>query len=124
MWKKITSKEIKSIPLGSKMKVGGVETTLEKHYPQDDSGFNTRDEIKKGSFLSNIFSHSDWLRYPDSVFVWVEKPVIKIPGDLESLRIFRKILSCNDIKSLQAALTASLLTDIPEDVVISFIEGE
>ncbi len=58
-WIQITKEQIKSIPVGSPIRVGGEETLLSYHYRvPTDYGFDTEHEIQK--LKGSIFGNSDW----------------------------------------------------------------
>lgn len=58
MWKRILKEEIKKIPVGSTIRVGGVKCKLLGHYLDDDFGFDT-DKL-------DTFSYLRWDNYEDS----------------------------------------------------------
>lgn len=75
MWKTITDKtEIKNYPLGTKVRVNGIETEIIKHYEVDDFGFHTEHRLfhwdkhcKEG-----LFANPDWEDSSNTVEVWQE----------------------------------------------------
>ena len=72
MWKKVYKDQIKSVPVGSKIHVCGVTTTLTRHYEEGDSGFDMEHVISiKGPFPCDVFSDWDWRIIP-YIEVWEE----------------------------------------------------
>lgn len=72
MWKKVSKDQIKSVPVGSKIHVCGVTTTLTGHYGEEDYGFDMEDKVSTVPLVTDsIFADTDWNTTP-FIEVWEE----------------------------------------------------
>lgn len=77
MWKSINEGDIKSVPVGTKVRINGTETTITAK-SETECGFDTAEDIYYGypwKCHSVIFSSEDWHR-GYTVEVWEEPEVL------------------------------------------------
>jgi hypothetical protein len=80
MWKKITKDQIKDYPAGTKVRINGQETCIEKHEGGCSCGFHTADAVYHAGVWDSkyfMFSHRDWGR-GYTVEVWEEDPLTSL----------------------------------------------
>lgn len=95
-WRVIGKEEIKKVPVGSPIRVDGVETTLERHYAGEDYGFDVEDFVLPDD--SDIFSSKDW----NNGWV-VEAPASLFSGPEE-----------NSEKASEKPVSLTIMPELPE----------
>jgi hypothetical protein len=75
MWKVIQKEQIKGVPVGGKIRVNRVETTITQHYSSVDYGFDTEHffpyHYENGNFIKvYTYPHQAWDDLRNTVEVW------------------------------------------------------